>query len=87
MTLKNLELDQYLKLAYDQDDAALIQDEEYDKEDLRIGDYEKAKREFTDEELGALNLALSGLFTYEPFLRYTPEALLYSPWFKESHGR
>ncbi|KAF2785790.1 kinase-like protein [Melanomma pulvis-pyrius CBS 109.77] len=77
--LRNIELDRYLRLAYDQDDAALIEE---DEDDYPIEEYEKAKLEFTDAELDALSLTVSGLLTYDPALRNTPDALLRSPWFR-----
>lgn len=79
MSLRSTDLDRYLRLAYDQDDAALIEE---DEDDYPIEEYEKAKREFTDEELDALSLTVSGLLTYDPTLRNTPDTLLCSPWFR-----
>ncbi|KAF1956028.1 protein kinase [Byssothecium circinans] len=78
--LKSMDLDRYLRLAYDQDEAALIEE---DEDDYPIEEYEKAEHEFTDKELEALSGTLSGLLRYEPALRNIPEGLLRSPWFKE----
>jgi len=79
MGLRNIDLDRYLRLAYDQDDAALIEE---DEDDYPIEEYEKAKREFTDAELDALSLTVSGLLMYDPASRNMPDALLRSPWFR-----
>ena len=79
MSLRTIDLDRYLRLAYDQDDAALIEE---DEDDYPTEEYEKAKREFADAELDALSVTISGLLTYDPTLRNTPDALLRSPWFK-----
>lgn len=78
-SLRSIALDRYLRLAYDQDDAALI---EADEDDYPIEEYEKAKGELTDAELAALSVTLSSLLTYEPTSRNTPDALLRSPWFE-----
>lgn len=70
-------LDRYLRLAYSQDDAQLIE-MEADEDDYPIEDYEKAKPEFTDAELDAISDIISRLLTYVPASRGTPETLLRS---------
>lgn len=79
-----MDVDRYLRLAYDQDDEQLY--ELGDDEELLIEEYEKAKREFTDKELDSLSRTLRGLLTNDPESRGTPETLLRSPWFEGYRG-
>ena len=76
-----MDLDRYLRLAYDQDDAQLL-DIKDDEDEIPIEEYEKPKREFRDGDLDVLSHTISGLLTYDPASRGTPETLLRSPWFK-----
>lgn len=77
-SLRRIRLDQYLRYAYDQDDAALIEE---DDDDYPIEQYEKAKPDFTDRELDSLSLTLSEVLRYDPTSRKIPDDLLRSPWF------
>ena len=77
-----MDLDRYLRLAYEQDYGQLY---DMNEDELRreFGPLEKPKSEFTDRELDALSRTLRGLLTYDSSSRSTPENLLNSPWFKE----
>ncbi|KAF2763401.1 kinase-like protein [Pseudovirgaria hyperparasitica] len=77
--LRSIPLDRYLRIAYDQDEAALVEE---DEENFPVEEYEKAKREFTDAELDTLSFLLLNLLTYDPTMRYTPEILLQSQFFE-----
>ncbi|KAI9840326.1 MAG: hypothetical protein M1837_001773 [Sclerophora amabilis] len=82
--VKPMDLERYLRLAYDQDDAQLLdiaeEDDDDGEDEIPIEDYEKAKRELSDEELGVLGDTLRRLLTYLPASRGSPETLLRSPW-------
>jgi serine/threonine-protein kinase SRPK3 len=82
-SLTCIDLDRYLRLAYDQDDAQLI-DIGDDEDDYQIEEYKKPKREVVDAELDALSYTISGLLAYGPASRGTPETLLRSPWFRRN---
>jgi len=75
---REIRLDRYVSLAYDQDEAALIEDF---GDDYPIEECEKSPRELDGAEIDALTTTLSGLLRYDPKSRSTPEALLRSPWF------
>lgn len=74
-----MSLDLYLRLAYYQDDALYIED---DEEGLLDEEYEKLTPEFTSGQLDCLSLVLSALLAYEETSRGTPETVFRSPWFK-----
>jgi serine/threonine-protein kinase SRPK3 len=59
-SLTCIDLDRYLRLAYDQDDAQLI-DIGDDEDDYQIEEYKKPKRGVVDAELDALSYTISGL--------------------------
>ncbi|OCT49921.1 hypothetical protein CLCR_06906 [Cladophialophora carrionii] len=70
---RDMALDRYLQLNYDQDDDQLLDCE--DEDEIPVEEYEKPKREFTDEELRALSRVLSRLLSYDPTSRGTPQEL------------
>jgi hypothetical protein len=79
---RNMTLDRYLQLNYDQDDHQLLDFKE--EEEIPIEEYEKPEPEFTGEELRALSRVLSRLLSYDPTLRGTPETLQNALWCKGS---
>jgi hypothetical protein len=79
---RNMTLDRYLQLNYDQDDDQLLDFEE--QEEIPIEEYEKPEPEFTGEELSALSRVLSRLLSYDPTSRGTPETLQNVLWYKGS---
>lgn len=52
-----MDLDRYLRLAYDQDYAQLLHIED-DEDEIPLEEYENPEREFTDEELDVLSHTL-----------------------------
>ena len=79
---RNMTLDRYLQLNYDQDDHQLLDFEE--QEEIPIEEYEKPEPEFTGEELSALSRVLSRLLSYDPTSRGTPGTLQNDLWCKGS---
>jgi hypothetical protein len=80
---RNMALDRYLQLNYDQDDHQLLLDFE-EEEEIPIEEYEKPEPEFTGEELRALSRVLSRLLSYDPTSRGTPGTLQNALWCKGS---
>jgi hypothetical protein len=79
---RNMTLDRYLQLNYDQDDLQLLDFEE--QEEIPIEEYEKPEPEFTDEEMKALSRLFSRLLSYDPTSRGTPGTRENALWCKGS---
>ena len=72
--IRTIPFDRYLKLNYDHDDSQLSDNE--DEEEIRVEEYEKPQREFSDRELDMLCHIIKRLLSYEPASRGTTEDLL-----------
>ena len=68
---KRLDLDRYLRLAYDQDYAPLL-DPEKGEEEFRVDEYKKLTHEFADKELDIISCTLNRLIAYDPASRGGP---------------
>ncbi|KAF2022146.1 kinase-like protein [Aaosphaeria arxii CBS 175.79] len=77
-----LELDRYFRLAYEQDDDAILGCGGED--DFQVEDYEKAPRELTHEQLDSISATLHKILVYDAHSRGTPAELLRSPWFENN---
>ena len=79
--LRPMDLDRYLRFAYDQDHAQLY-DIEDDECEILTEDHAKPARESTDQDLGYIYHNLRGLLTYDQASRGPSETILQSQWFK-----